>query len=590
MFDYRLATGPAKNPGNVPSVPTFPETAAASFVVKSKSMRLVGVFLLLSLAPGLCARQPVRARKAMVVAQEPLAADAGVATLRSGGNAVDAAVSVALALAVTHPSAGNLGGGGFLLARLADGRATFIDFRERAPEGASRDMYLDAAGKPTRDSVEGWRAAGVPGTVRGLEYAHKKYGRKPWAELVQPAVELAGKGFPVSYSLARSLRSAKLLARFPESTRIFQNGGKYYEAGDKLVQPELARTLTRIAREGSKDFYLGETAKRLAAGMKASGGLITLDDLKNYTVVERAALEGQYRGYRILTAPPPSSGGIGILQMMGVIEGSGYERDGAGSAAAIHFVAETMRRFYADRAEFLGDPDFVKIPVAGLLAPGYLDKLRASIDTERASSSDLIGHGNPADFESPETTHFSIVDELGNAVALTYTINGGYGCGVTAPGLGFLLNNEMDDFSAKPGVPNMFGLVQGEANAIQPRKRPLSCMTPTILLRDGRLYLVVGAPGGSRIITGVMQVILNLLDFGMNPQEAIDWPRFHHQWKPDKLSLERGFSPDTVALLKARGHQIDSVSSVAVVEAIRIENGWLEGASDGRGNGKAAGY
>ncbi|MCX6634813.1 MAG: gamma-glutamyltransferase, partial [Acidobacteria bacterium] len=322
----------------------------------------------------------------------------------------------------------------------------------------------------------------------------------------------------------------------------------------------------------------------------ANGGLITLDDLKNYTVVERKALEGQYRGYRILTAPPPSSGGIGILQMMGVIEKSGYEKDGAGSAAAIHFVAETMRRFYADRAEFLGDPDFVKIPVAGLLAPGYLDKLRASIDTEKASSSDVIGHGNPADFESAETTHFSIADELGNAVALTYTINGGYGGGVTAPGLGFLLNNEMDDFSAKPGAPNMFGLVQGEANAIQPRKRPLSCMTPTILLRDGRLYLVVGAPGGPRIITGVMQVILNLLDFGMNPQEAIDRPRFHHQWKPDKLSLEPGFSPDTVALLKARGHQTGSVSSVAVVEAIRIENGWLEGASDGRGNGKAAGY
>jgi gamma-glutamyltranspeptidase/glutathione hydrolase len=526
----------------------------------------------------------------MVAAQEPLATDVGVTTLKSGGNAVDAAVAVALALAVTHPSAGNLGGGGFLLARFAGGRTTFIDFRERAPESASRNMYLDAAGKVTQDSVVGWRAAGVPGTVRGLEYAHKKYGRKPWAGLVTPAIELAGKGFPVSYPLARSLRNTKMLARFPESMRIFQNGGKFYEAGDTLVQPELARTLERIARDGSRDFYLGETAKRLAAEMKANGGLITLDDLGNYAAVERKVLEGQYRGYKILTAPPPSSGGIGILQMMGVLEKSGYEKHGAGSASAIHFVAETMRRYYADRAEFLGDPDFEKIPVAGLLAPRYLEKLRASIDPDRASASDAVGHGDPAGYESSETTHFSIIDEEGNAVALTYTINGGYGCGVTVPGLGFLLNNEMDDFSAKPGTPNMFGLVQGEVNAIQPRKRPLSSMTPTILLRDGKLYMVVGAPGGSRIITGVMQVILNVLDFGMNPQDAIDWPRFHHQWKPDRLYLERGFSPDTEALLKARGHQAETTSSVANVEAIRVENGWLEGASDGRASGKAAGY
>jgi gamma-glutamyltranspeptidase/glutathione hydrolase len=513
-----------------------------------------------------------------------------VAALRSGGNAVDAAVAVALALAVTHPTAGNLGGGGFMLIRLADGRSTFIDFRERAPGQAGRNMYLDAAGNPTKDSEAGWRAAGVPGTVRGLEYAHKKYGRRPWAELAAPAVDLAGKGFTVSYALARSLRGAKLLPQFPESKRIFLNGGKYYEAGDRLVQPELARTLARIAKTGAHDFYLGETAKRLAAEMKANGGLVTLEDLRDYAVVERKPLEGQYRGYHILTAPPPSSGGIGILQMMGVLEKSGYEKHGAGSAAAIHYVAEVMRRYYADRAEFLGDPDFVKVPVAGLLAPAYLDKLRASIDPDRASSSDVIGHGEPAAGESSETTHFSIVDEAGNAVALTYTINSGYGCGVTVPGLGFLLNNEMDDFAAKPGSPNGSGLVQGEANAIAPRKRPLSSMTPTILLRDGRLYLVVGAPGGPRIITGVMQVILNIVDFGMNPQEAIDWPRFHHQWKPDKLLLERGFSPDTVALLRARGHQTEAASSVANVEAIRIEKGWLEGASDGRASGKAAGY
>ncbi len=553
-------------------------------------MRYFVPVLLLCLSIPLAARQPVRERKAMVAAQEPIATDVGVATLKSGGNAVDAAVAVALALAVTYPTAGNLGGGGFLLLRKADGTTTFIDFRERAPQAASRNMYLDAAGNPTRDSEEGWRAAGVPGTVRGLEYAHKKYGRQPWAKLVAPAVELAGKGFTVSYPLARSLRGAKVLAKFPESKRIFQNGGKYYETGDRLVQPELARTLDRIARQGSRDFYLGETARRLAAEMKANGGLITLDDLSNYAPVERKPLEGQYRGYRIITAPPPSSGGIGILQMMGVLEKSGYEKQGAGSAAAIHFVAETMRRYYADRAEFLGDPDFVKIPIAGLLAPAYLDKLRASIDPERASSSDVIGHGQPAPRESTQTTHFSIVDEEGNAVSLTYTINNGYGCGVTVPGLGFLLNNQMDDFSAKPGAANATGLVQGEANTIAPRKRPLSSMTPTIVLRDGKLYLVVGAPGGPRIINGVMQVILNIVDFGMNPQDAIDFPRFHHQWKPDQLSLERGFSPDTIALLKARGHRIAAISGVAQVEAIRIEQGWLEGASDGRGYGKAAGY
>ncbi|MBI4873184.1 MAG: gamma-glutamyltransferase [Acidobacteria bacterium] len=557
-------------------------------------MRLTGAVLLFSVPISsffaLEARQPVRARKAMVAAQEPLATDAGVAVLKAGGNAVDAAVAVGFALAVTHPTAGNLGGGGFLLARMAGGRTAFFDFRERAPQAATRNMYLDAAGNLTRDSVAGWRAAGVPGTVRGLEQAHRKLGTRPWASLVAPAAGLAAQGFPLSYSSARSLRAAKLLAEFAESRRIFQNGGKFYEPGDRLVQPELARTLERIARQGSRDFYEGETAARLAAEMKAHGGLITLEDLKDYAVVERKVLEGQYRGYRILTAPPPSSGGVGLLQMMGVLEKSEYEKHGAGSAAAIHFVAETMRRYYADRAEFLADPDFAPVPVAGLLAPPYLDKLRASIDPHRASSSDTLGHGDPAAGESDETTHFSIVDEAGNAVAMTYTINGSYGCGVTVPGLGFLLNNEMDDFSAKPGTPNMFGLVQGEANAIQPRKRPLSSMTPTIVLRDGKLYLVVGAPGGSRIITGVLQVILNILDFGMNPQEAIDWPRFHHQWKPDRLSLERGFSPDTVALLKARGHQVDSVSSVAVVEAIRLAGGWLEGASDGRGNGKAAGY
>jgi gamma-glutamyltranspeptidase/glutathione hydrolase len=544
----------------------------------------------LSVALLLSAREPVRARHGMVVAQERHAADVGAAVLRGGGNAIDAAVATAFALAVTHPSAGNLGGGGFLLLRLADGRTAFFDFRERAPLAASRGMYLDAAGKPTRDSIEGWRAAGVPGTVRGLEMAHRKFGSRPWAELVEPAVKLASAGFDVSYEFAQSLRNARILEKFPESRRIFQRDGNHFEMGDRIYQPELARTLQRIARHGARDFYEGETARILAEEMSAHGGLITLEDLRAYEAVERTPLVGAYKGYGIITAPPPSSGGVGLLQMLGVLEGSGYEKSGAGSAAAIHYVAEAMRRYYADRSEHLGDPDFFRVPVKGLLDRRYIGRLRASIDPGRATPSSEVKPGAARDFESSETTHFSIVDAQGNAVALTYTINGSYGNGVTVPRLGFLLNNEMDDFAAKPGEPNMFGLVQGEGNAIEPKKRPLSSMTPTIVLNGDKLMLVVGAPGGARIITGVTQVILNVLDFGMNMQEAIDAPRFHHQWQPDRLSLEKGFSPDTIALLKARGHEIASTEVVAVVEGIHVKEGLLEGGTDGRGRGKVAGY
>jgi gamma-glutamyltranspeptidase/glutathione hydrolase len=528
----------------------------------------------------------------MVVAQEPIAADVGLAVLKAGGNAVDAAVAVGFALAVTYPFAGNIGGGGFMLARLADGRSTFIDFREQAPAGASHDMYLDAAGKVTRDSLVGWRAAGVPGTVRGLELAHKKYGKRPWASLVNPSVKLARKGFPVSYSMMRSLKDSKLLAEFPESNRIFLKGGSFYDIDQKLRQPDLARTLSRIAKHGSRDFYEGRTAQSLAREMAKNGGLITLDDLRNYKAVERKPLEGDYKGHHILTAPPPSSGGIGILQMLGMLENSGYERSGPGSAAAIHFVTETMRRYYADRSQYLGDPDFVKVPVRALLDQGYIRNRAATIDPAHATSSAELGPGLGAAPESTETTHFSVVDQDGNAVAVTYTLNGGYGNGVTVPGLGFLLNNEMDDFAAKPGEPNMFGLVQGESNAITPGKRPLSSMVPTIVLKDGKPYLVLGAPGGSRIITAVMQVMVNVIDFHMNVQEAVDNPRFHHQWKPDRLELEKGFSPDTISILKAKGHKIDDdhPAVIARVEAILIEGGWLQGGQDGRGSGKVSGY
>ncbi|HWB99231.1 MAG TPA: gamma-glutamyltransferase [Bryobacteraceae bacterium] len=551
--------------------------------------RFVWLLLLASALP-VWAANPVYARHAMVVTRETHATDIGVRVLQAGGNAVDAAVAVGLALAVTHPSAGNLGGGGFLLARFADGRTTFLDFRERAPGKAARNMYLDAAGNVTDDSVHGYRAAGVPGTVRGLEYASKKWGRKPWADLVAPAVELAAKGFPVPYDLARSLSRSKLLSRFPESRRIFQRDGRYYEPGELLVQPELAQTLMRIRRQGSRDFYEGETARRLAADMAAHGGEIRLEDLKAYAVVERQPLAGSYRGYDILTAPPPSSGGIGILQMLGVLAGTGYEKSGAGSAAELHYLAEAMRRYFADRAEHLGDPDFFHVPVKGLLDSRYLAELRRSIDPERATPSTEVRAGKMAGYESSETTHYSIIDAEGNAVAVTYTLNGGYGCGVTATALGFLLNNEMDDFAAKPGSPNAYGLVQGEGNAIQPGKHPLSSMTPTIVLRGGKLYLVLGTPGGPTIINSVLQVLVNVLDFGMNVQDAVNWPRIHHQWLPDQLRVERGFSPDTLRLLESRGYQIKVGSPMGEVAAILMENGWLAGAADPRTQGTARGY
>jgi gamma-glutamyltranspeptidase / glutathione hydrolase len=549
---------------------------------------IVCVFLL---SLNLLGRQPERARHAMVVVQEPLAADAGLRVLQSGGNAIDAAVAVAFALSVTYPFAGNIGGGGFLLARFADGRTTFIDFREKAPLAATRNMYLDSKGNVTKDSLVGWRASGVPGTVRGMELAHQKYGRKKWAELVDPAVKLAAEGFPVSYSMDTSLQSdAKLLSQFPESKRIFLNA-RY---GDRLVQPELAATLKRIRDRGASDFYEGETAQKLAAAMASNGGLITLADLKAYQAVEQEPLRGRYHGDEIITAPPPSAGGVGLLQMLGMLEGSGYEKTGAGSAASIHYVAEVMRLFYADRSEYFGDPDFFQVPVRKLLDPSYIASRRNSIDPAHATPSNQIRPGELSARESTETTHFNIVDNEGNAVAVTYTLNAGYGSGVTVPGLGFLLNDEMDDFASKPGTENLFHLIQGESNAIQPGKRPVSSMTPTIVVRDGKVFLILGAPGGSRIINGVLQVILNVEDFHMNVQEAVDWPRFHHQWMPDVLYLEKGISPDTAALLRGMGHEVSSLEStasvVARVEAILNEGGWLQGATDSRGNAKAEGY
>jgi gamma-glutamyltranspeptidase/glutathione hydrolase len=452
-------------------------------------------------------------------------------------------------------------------------------------------MYLDAKGNPTRDSIEGWRSPGVPGTVRGFELALAKYGHKKWPEVLAPAIELASKGFPVSYTLSESLRG-RGLTRSADAKRIYQRDGAFYDVEETIKLPELAATLTRIAKNGPNEFYEGETAKKFAEEMGKNGGLITLADLKDYKAVERKPLTGKYKNYEIITAPPPSSGGVGMLQILGMLEGSGYEKPGFGSAASISYVTEAMRRFYADRSEYLGDPDFFKVPITGLLDPAYVKKRRESIDWDHATPSEQVKPGKPSGSESSETTHFSVVDAEGNAVAVTYTLNGGYGNGIVVPGLGFFLNNEMDDFAAKAGAANMFGLVQGEGNTIRPGKRPLSAMTPTIILRDGKLFMTVGAPGGSRIITAVTEVFLNVADFGMNAQDAVDAPRFHHQWQPDLLYLEKGISPDTTELLKQRGFKVDHSPGVVLarVEAIVVDGGWIQGGSDGRAVGKAAGY
>jgi gamma-glutamyltranspeptidase/glutathione hydrolase len=545
----------------------------------------------------LFSKEPVRAQHGMVVAQEPIAADVGLNVLKGGGNAVDAAIAVGFALAVTHPSAGNVGGGGFMLVRLANGKTAFLDFREEAPGKASRDMYIGRDGKPTRDSIYGWRSSGVPGSVAGFELAARKFASRSWSELIEPSIQLARSGFPVSKTLAESLKEETHLAGDPESRRIFLNNGHYFEPGDRLKQPELAATLERIARFGAKGFYEGETARLLAKAMRANGGLITEADLKNYHVKERKPLTGTYKGLGIVTAPPPSAGGVGLLQILGILAGTHYETDGPDSPKAVHWEAEAMRRFYADRSEYLGDPDYYNVPLKMLLDPGYLAKRRASIDPDHATPSELVGPGLPkASYahtswhESLQTTHYNVVDSQGNAVAVTYTLNNSYGSGITVPGLGFLLNDEMDDFAAQPGVPNMFGMLGSDANAIEPGKRPLSSMTPTIITRENKLVLAIGAPGGSRITTGVTEVILNILDFHLNAQDAVDLPRFHHQWKPDYLYLQHGFPAQSAKILEQMGYRIEPISGVARVEVIVNNNGTLEGGTESRLNGKAAGY
>jgi gamma-glutamyltranspeptidase/glutathione hydrolase len=546
------------------------------------------------------ARPPVRGKHGMVSSVSEIASRVGVDVLKRGGNAVDAAVAVGLALAVVWPSAGNIGGGGFMVIRMADGRTTAIDYREMAPAAAHRNVYLDEKGEYIKESSQyGHRAAGVPGTVAGMALALEKYGRLKWATVIEPARRLAAEGFPVWYQLERSLKgSSTQLSRYPETKRIFLRDGKPYETGEIFRQPELAAVLTRLKSFGPREFYSGRTARLIEAAMKRAAGngtpWMTVEDLKNYRAVERTPLRGNYRGYEVITMPPPSSGGIAMLAMLNILERYDLKGMGAGSSAALHLQVEAMRRAFADRAEFLGDPDFVKVPVAGLTSRGYADRQAATIDPLRATPSSAIGHGDPVPYESEETTHFTVVDGDGNVVSNTYTLNDGYGNKITVEGAGFLLNNEMDDFAPKPGSTNFYGLIQGEANAVAARKRPLSSMTPTIVLRDGQLQFAVGSPGGPTIINTVTQIILNIIDFGMNIQQAIDWPRLHHQWMPDEIRYEPlGINPDTLRRLQEMGHRFATMPrNIGDAEGIMIEEKTRVrlGGSDPRLDGKSVGY
>ena len=535
------------------------------------------VSLALLLAPASRAqRAAVEAEHGLVTSAHELASEAGVEMLKKGGNAVDAAVATGLALTVVYPFAGNIGGGGFMLIHLADGRDVAVDYRETAPAAASRDMYLGPDGnllKGPGSSVLGWRASGVPGSVAGVALALEKYGsgKLTWTDVCEPARRLAADGHLVSQATAAGLKRANNLAAFADSKKIYQNGGAFWKAGDLWRQPELAATFARLQKNGPREFYEGETAQNIAAAMAANGGTIALADLKNYQAVFREPLRGKYRGYDIVTMPPPSSGGIALLQMFGMLEPFDVRAMGSNSAAKYHLFHEVMRRAFRDRAAYLGDPDFVPVPTAGLLDKAYIAGLMKNYDPQKATPSAGLAAGQPAGWEaiaaldkkaptpkeSLETTHFSVVDAAGNAVSNTYTLNGGFGSGVTIPGTGILMNNEMDDFASKPGTPNMFGLIQGEANAIAPSRRPLSSMVPTFVNKDGKLLLVTGSPGGPTIINTVLEIITNVIDHDMSVMQAVEAPRFHHQWTPDVMTYERnGLSIDTLNLLDAMGHHI----------------------------------
>ncbi|EDJ7302394.1 gamma-glutamyltransferase [Salmonella enterica subsp. diarizonae] len=529
---------------------------------------------------------PVRATQGMVASVDVMATQVGVDILKQGGNAVDAAVAVGYALAVTHPQAGNLGGGGFMLLRTKDGATTAIDFREMAPAGATRDMFLDEQGNPdSKKSLTSPLASGTPGTVAGLSLALEKYGSLPLNSVVRPAIKLAQEGFIVNDALADDLKTygSEVLPHHENSKAIFWKDGELLKKGDKLVQQDLANSLTMIAENGPDAFYKGEIARQIAQQMQQNGGLIATDDLAAYQAVERTPVSGEYRGYQIFSMPPPSSGGIHIVQILNILENFDMNKYGFGSADAIQIMAEAEKYAYADRSEYLGDPDFVNVPWQALTSKTYAKSIAGQIDINKAKPSSEIRPGKLAPYESDQTTHFSVVDKDGNAVAVTYTLNTTFGTGIVAGNTGILLNNQMDDFSAKPGVPNVYGLVGGEANAVGPKKRPLSSMSPTIVVKDGKTWLVTGSPGGSRIITTVLQMVVNTIDFGMNVAEATNAPRFHHQWLPDELRVEKGFSPDTLKLLEQKGQKVALKEAMGSTQSIMVgPDGELYGASDPR--------
>ncbi len=554
-------------------------------------------------APAVPPAQGVLAHNGMVVAQESRAARIGVEILDRGGNAVDAAVATGFALAVTYPRAGNLGGGGFMVIHLAknrnlDNRDTTIDYRETAPAAATATMFLDAQGNPdpakSRDSA---LAVGVPGTVAGLAMALEKYGSGKFtlADMIAPALNLAQKGFPVEDDLADSLPGAReRLGRWPSSVAIFLDGGDVLHQGDRLIQPDLAATLQTIAKDGPRAFYSGRIAEQIAAAVRKAGGIMTADDLARYKAIERPALRGSYRGYDIVSMPPPSSGGVALIEMLNILEG--FDLAKLARAEALHDEIEAMKRAYADRAVYMGDPDSVKMPIAGLTSKAYAARLRAQIG-QRATPTADVQAGKPAQSEGRNTTHFSVIDRDGNAVSNTYTLNFGYGLGLVADGTGVLLNNELDDFTAKPGTANAYGLLGYNANLPGPNKRPLSSMTPAIVLKDGKPVLITGSPGGSRIITAVLQVIVNAIDFHMPIAQAVSAPRLHNQWQPDATFAEPGFDPDLLDALRARGHTIvptaphTAANSIAVIPKAEFTPQGYVGAADRRTRGSlAAGY
>ena len=537
---------------------------------------------------------PVYGKNGMVASEQGLATQVGLDILKQGGNAIDAAVAVGFALAVVLPNAGNIGGGGFMV--LHDdktGKDVAIDFREIAPAKASRDMYLDSQGNVIDGkSLFTHDASGVPGTVAGMEYALKKWGTMPLSKVLEPAIKLADKGFIVSDVLAQTLKEEKsTLGKWSSSKAIFFKNGEPLKSGDLLVQKDLAKSLRLIAKQGAKAFYQGEIATKIAKEMQSHGGTMTLEDLKAYKVVERQPIIGDYRGYKVVTMPPPSSGGVHLIEILNMLEHYPIKEDGVNSAKNIHHMAESMKLAYADRSEYLGDPDFVKIPVTGLTSKAYANERVKTIDDNKARLSSTIKPGKPQPYESDQTTHFSVMDKAGNAVAVTYTLNLNFGSGIVAEGTGILLNNEMDDFSVKPGVPNAFGLVGGTANAIEAKKRPLSSMTPTIVMKNNKPWLVTGSPGGARIITTVLQSVVNTIDHEMNPAEAIITPRVHHQWLPDELRVEEGISPDTIKLLQDKGHKVVTKAPMGRIQIIQADDSGFYGYSDPRNpDGKTLGF